>query len=1381
MRFKLLLLFTIAFCYLSSAQDEINFSHLGMEIGLTNSRANVIIQDQKGFIWIGTWNGLNRYDGYTCKTYQPSFHDSTTISNREIVSLLEDSKGNIWIGTSNGVNCLNPKTGAIKNYPFRYRVLSIAEDYDHSIWLGTWNGGMFKLNPQTGERKHYLASNIVSDIYIDSRNILWAATYFGLRQFDRENHSFLQYLPNDQANSINNSTITQIVEAKNGDLWIGTWGSGLNRVEVKNKGKNLHFSHYQTRKGPGSLDASIISELYYDRFNNLWIGTRTEGLRLLKEDQQQASPDKAYFQAYKWEPDKPASISEGGISALWVDRSGMLWVGGSTLDKTSIIENGVNRYSLPKNLENPYEKRYIKAISEYKNQLWISANQLIFQYELVEGKYILRKKYERPTYMHNGYRYSANSVLSMAADSTGLWVGTEDAGLIHYRYQKDFLLNTKTFRYFNQSTSPAIPGNKISSLQLSSSLPGVIWLGTLQNGMAKLTTSEHAPAESTIYNAGDGCDYCSDNNIRAIYEDRAGTVWIGTQNGLNRLNPRTNTFEHFFYSPSNPNSLNDNVINTIHEDIRGNIWVGTNSGLNRLTTESYGDDSSAVKVKGYPEDDFLSNEIVTNLLEDESGNLWVRLYRGFVKFKLENEQVQAQYFTRDYENIRFERNTALTFNDGQFILGDQGGFITFYPDSMFKNSIPPKVVLTDFQLFNESINRDSHYFSSQDSISTVPYSDHVRLSYKDKMLTFVFSAMDYKNPNKNSFHYMLDGFDTDWNKVGARNSATYTNLPPGDYTFKVKVRNSEGCWTEKPTEFKLSISPPWWRTNWAYFIYLLLAGGLLYFFNKFTFIRAQEKSKLAFEKMKTQEEMRLNEMKSFFFTDITHELKTPLTLILGPAEELTQDRTLSGYASKQAELIKNSAQKLLRLVNQLMEFRKIEKGVQTELFAQRCDIGSMLNESYAFFKPMAESRKIDFTLKLEQEPIIAFVDPEKLEKVVFNLLSNAFKYSRDESRISVIARQETTNSESAVYLEVSDNGIGIAPENIDKIFERFYQVNQIRTQGTGGIGLFMTKALVEQHGGTIQVESEPGKGSCFKVRIPINAELVNNEAHAEQLPSTDPTENPQFNEQPVTAISDQQEEAVSEKISILVVEDDSDLNEFLVAGLSEDFKVLRAYNGLEAFDIATKENPGLILTDIMMPEMDGFQFCRKLRKDLTVSHIPVIFLTAKTMQEDELKGLHLGAVDYIYKPFNLVALKLKIKNLLKTRQQIQTRIRTEQILQPEAIELSSLDEVFLKNAVDSVQNHLDDPSFDVEAFSSDLKVSSNQLYRKIKALTGQTAKEFIRNQRLKIAADMLAQRRRSISEVIYMVGFTSPSYFTRCFKEFYGCTPKDYIEKNSKS
>nr|WP_321357751.1 two-component regulator propeller domain-containing protein [uncultured Draconibacterium sp.] len=1365
------------------AQNELCFSHLGIENGLTIDKANTIVQDQKGFIWIGTINGLSRFDGYDCVTYHPQFHDSTSISNREITKLMVDKAGNLWIGTASGLNYMNLESGALKRYKIRSRILSVCEDSDGFIWVGTWNDGLYKLNSDTGEMQHYLAREVVSDIHEDCRGILWVATYNALIRFYPETGEYLRYSEGPGKNSLSNSTITQIEESKDGDLWIGTWGGGLNKAELNESGEIIRFTTYRESSNANSIGDDVVYRLFYDQFDNLWIGSWNQGLSLLKYEEQQLPPEKARFWVYKVSLDNPESISSNAIAAIFVDKSGLLWVGASKIDKASITDQGLSRYVLSLRVDNQGNKIITKSFAAYKDQLWVGTSHNLLQYEKKNGIYTLKKDYGELSFTDKGRKYIAYSIYDMFADSTGLWIGAEDAGLIHYCFNPNMELNPKSREFFTTETIPALPGTKIIELFHSKKYQGVIWAGITERGFVILRQNSNNNFSVESFLPGNGPTEISNNIIRALHEDSQGNVWIGTENGLNCFHPETETFSKYFYSTADTNSLNDNAVNAIIEDSFGNLWIGTNSGLNKKveTIDAFG--NKEVSFKGFPETDYLRNDFISGLLEDKSGHLWVRTYRGMVEFDVQKEVIISKHFSQDFRNDRLERNAELVLEDGRMVIGNMANFILLEPESIQKTLQSTQVVLTDLLVYDKSLNSEKELRKNYGLDKAVSYTNHVKLSYKDKMITFSFSDMDFKNAGKNEYYYKLEGFDSQWNKAGARNSATYTNLPPGNFIFKVVASPGSDVDYDKATLFNVFMSPPWWKSKVAYVTYFFVFIGLMYFFRRNSIKNAQKKSELAFEHLRAEELRNLNEQKTLFFTDITHELRTPLTLILGPSKELLDDKKLSAESHKLAQLINTSAYKLLRLVNQLLEFRKIEKGIPDSLYIQHCNLANLLQEVFNFFKPMADSRQIEFKLNTAPENIMAYFDPDKMEKIIFNLLSNAFKYSPDNSAISINALERTnTQNDKEVVIEVQDSGVGIAKEYQEKIFERFFQVKQLRTQSTGGIGLFMAKAMIEQHGGSIELDSEEGKGSCFRLVLPLNSELA---AKAEKSEKWKP-------EDSVTTLV-QPEDATFENIlhdttlngsdntkpHVLVVEDDADLKEFLCTGLSKHLNVTCADNGKEALEKIEAITPDLILSDVMMPEMDGFELCSNLRNNLNFSHIPVIFLTAKTMQEDQIKGLRLGAVDYIYKPFNMVSLSLKIYNLLTLQKQKQKRLRTEEILEPEHIELSSLDEEFLKAAVQSVQDNLDNTDFDVEAFSAELKVSANQAYRKIKALTGQTANEFIRTQRLKVASGLLVQRKRSISEVIYMVGFTSPSYFSRCFKDFYGCTPKEYIEKNT--
>lgn len=1359
-------------CFVSTlaGQTMLDFNKLTIDDGFTSSRANVITQDQHGYIWIGTWNGLNRYDGYKTETFKPKYHDTTTLSNREVLAIIESSTGEIWIGTTFGLNCYNPETRHMKRYPVQKRILSLLEDSDNKIWIGTNGGGLYRLDPQTDELSHFLGSELVSDIYEDSRNIFWVATYSGLIILDRNNNSYYRYNSDvKNKNSISHNQVTQIEESDDHNLWVGTWGGGLNKLIYHDNKDKIRFVSYDSSYGNNAPSSDVIHKLLYDDYGNLWIGTWDGGLMLMDEKAQEESPEDAEFQVYKNDLADPYSISGNNITALFVDRSGMLWVGAASIDRTSILKTGITRYKTSRFNDGNLVVNSVSSVLEDEGKIWVGTNNEVLLYAYSAGNFNLEKNFPLPDYYFKNRRFIANGILSLAKTDKGLWLGTNDAGLVLYPPNTEQGNANPARQYYNTQTSPALPGNKIENLLVSKKYKNVFWLGTSQNGFCKLTF-EQENARVETWRQGEA-NNLSDNNVRTVLEDKSGLVWIGTQNGLNCLDPLSGKLTSYYYSASDTGSINDNVINQLFEDSFGNLWIGTNAGLNKKAKRETAEGDKQVHFEGYPDIEYLDDEIISNILQDDSGNLWLGLYMGLIKFNIANNTVEKEYITKDYQRVVVSQDAGAKIPDGLFVLGGAKGFLSIDPDNLLNNAKKPGIQLTDVFVFNESLS-EQDVAKRYGLKKSVPFVETLNLTYKDKIVRFIFSAMDYKYPEKNTYQYYLEGFDKMWNNAGARNSATYTNIKPGEYTFLVKASNSDGIQSSEPLMLNIKVASPWWATLWAFIVYVLLIIGLLYFFKQYSIIQVREKGRIRLENVQFEKEHEVNEVKSRFFTNITHEFRTPLTLIQGPSEELLRMEDLPSYAKKQAGLIQRNAQRLMRLVNQLMEFRTVEQE-KMKLFIQNVNATTMLREVYDTFKSMAKSKDLKFGLKIEKDELLVNIDVDKFEKILYNLISNAFKYSEEGDTITISAfKEKTDGDEEFLVVEVEDTGLGIDDQYKEKVFEKFFQANVSQTQSTGGVGLFLSKAFAELHGGKIDLESELGKGSCFRLVLPVDLSSLENAA----VLNADVVEDNLENEYDTESMPSSD----NKQATILVVEDDREMNDFVVSGLKDEYVVEGAFDGIEGFKMARKTEPDLIISDVMMPEADGFEMMSMLRKDFSTSHIPVVFLTAKTMREDEIMGLKLGAVDYIYKPFNLISLKLKIGNILDNRRKIHDRIRADHILEPEKIELTSLDEKFLKDAVDAVDNNLDDTSFDVEKFSREIGVSPNKVYRKIKALTGQTAKEFIRNQRLKTAANMLIQNRRSISEVIYMVGFSSPSYFTRCFREYYGCTPKEYIEKGGK-
>nr|WP_321452840.1 two-component regulator propeller domain-containing protein [uncultured Carboxylicivirga sp.] len=1374
-----LLVFVILLSISIKAERILEFSKLSEKDGLLSSRANAILQDSKGYIWIGTWNGLNRYDGHELKEYVPDFRDSTTLSNREVVALCEGTNDKLWIGTTSGLNCLNLRTNQMCSFPFKNRIVSLFEDQDGLVWVGKKDGGLTILNPETGERDDYFLDITVSDICYDSRGIYWLATYQGLVRFNKQTRKFRTYKPDVyNENSISNLTVTQVKEDADGELWVGTWGGGLNRIKVSVDSDDLQITHYQKGEKRGGLSSDVIYRIYIDKFNNIWCGTWSEGLMVIEPDQHVKTPSEILVHSYKHNVNDQSSLSNNNISSLLVDRTGVLWVGALTLNRTSIVNNGINRFKIEGETNGEFAYRNARSFAQQDNYVWVGTSVELKLYEKSGNQYEFKKDLPKIVYNYKGQHYRSSSIIALEYNSYGLWVGTDDAGLIYYPDSTALTKNYPQFTYFNTATEVAVPGNKISALVSSRINKNVLWVGTQQNGIARFEIVD-GKVKSTVIKDGEDEKCLSDNNIRTIYEDDAGMLWIGTQNGLNCLNPTTMNITKYFHSYNDNRSINDNVVNTLYQDKSGNLWIGTNSGLNRRLVKRLSDASEKISFEHYPHVQEIGNTIIANIFEDEAGMLWIKPYKGIVKFNPQKQRVVRSYMAKENLNLSAESNAGLRTSDGMVFLGENNGFIYFNPDSLYQHTIAPKVCITDCIVLNETLvnHPDRDRIVGDTLLHSIAYLSDLKLSFKDQVITFIFSAMDYKDPKRNVYAYFLEGYDNFWNEVGRRNSATYTNIPPGDYVFHVKAANSDETWSEESAVIRFSVMPPWWETIWAKIGYGIVIILLVYFFKKYSLIKVNEKSRIKLELMQREKEQHLNELKTLFFTDITHEFRTPLTLIQGPAEELKKLGKDSPLMVKQANLILKNTNRLLRLVNQLMDFRKLDRG-KMDLQLQTCNISYLIKEIYESYKAMADNRSIQFISELPEEDILAYVDADKLEKVLYNLVSNAFKYSEDNGGVITIRAmvEEDAKNDQKLVVEIEDEGIGIEIDDKNRIFERFFQTHQKRTHSTGGIGLYLSKSFVELHGGTLNVESELGQGSCFRIEIPTQKQQIHDEIEERVELMASATHDQHSIKTEVDSANND-----SKTFNVVVVEDDADMNDFIVHGLSQDFNVTGVFNGNQGLDQARAINPDIIVTDVMMPECDGFEMVGQIRKDITISHIPVVFLTAKTMQQDELKGLELGAIDYISKPFNIDALRLKIQNILETRLKIHDHIRKEKILEPEKIELTSLDEQLLKDAVEAVNKYLDDPTFDVIKFSEVIGLSSNQAYRKIKALTGQTAKEFIRNQRLKIAASLLLQNKRSISEVIYMVGFSSPSYFTRCFKEYYNCTPKEYIAKNSKA
>ncbi|MDA3878759.1 MAG: response regulator [Prolixibacteraceae bacterium] len=1363
----------------TSGQINLNFDELSIEDGFSSSRANVILQDRAGYIWVGTWNGLNRYDGYECVVYQPDMNDSLSLSNREVTTMIEDRNGFLWIGTTQGLNKYDPLRNQFKRYHFDKRILSLAEDTDGNIWIGTMGDGLYMLNPLTEKRKHFFESDRVYAVFEDSKHNIWFTTGYGIINFDRLTQSHKVYNVEDRwLRSKVGTSPRCIAESSEGHLWLGMWSGALCKLIPNDNKDSVKINAYLPSAEAGRLSGHPVEHISFDWDGNLWIGTSGGGLFLLPEEDQHKQTQQAYFTSFQHDlNDKYSFSGDNIISALYIDKSQVLWVGSSYINIAKIGDRIIDRYNTREIIDGEVYNNWVRAFSENTGTIWAGTNDGLISYDFSIQPYGKNISYY---YSYGGTLRKWPQILALKSDNHGrLWAGTNWGGLFVFDADdriKDGVI--EPMYIFNNKSAQQLPDNHVTSLAKSSLSDNHIWVGTAESGVLECTLNDGSFSTKSI-EMPEKNSVLSGMTIRALCEDRNGLLWIGTQYGLNCYNPETKEISDYYHDPNDRLSLNDNVINVLFEDSEGNLWIGTNSGLNKKIEDENGAPNN-VQFKNFNVEPWINNNIILNILEDDNHNLWVGVYNGIVKVNLANEEVDFEFFDKAYSRVKIDHNAAMKDSYGNFFFGGGTGIITFHPDSVRNRIEIPQVEITNLQLINhESIISEIPYVGNQ-PYTAISYTDSITFKYDVGGFTFVFSPMEYYSTSTFKYAYMLEGYENNWNYAGTRNTATYTNIPHGNYTLKIKASNSYGVWSETPRVIEVTILPPFWKTRWAYVIYMLFGVTLMYFLNRFSILKVKEKARTNLEKIEYEKEMELNELKVHFFTNITHEFRTPLTLIYSPLQEMLAQKEKFGIYTRNLELIQRNTNRLLRLIDQLMEFRKVEKG-KIELLQQEVDIIPIMNEIFDSFKSLADSKKIDFDFQYEQPSIYVWIDIDKFDKVIFNILSNAFKFTDEGGKVKIYCRIEQVKGINHLNIEIKDTGIGIPGDKLNKVFERFYQVNQRGAQSTGGIGLYLSKHFVELHDGKMHVESVLGKGTTFKIFIPQFVEYRLSASKRTVKTIESEAEN-QRNEIESGEILDSSYEGTSfenrKRPYVLLVEDDLDMNEFINSSLSPDFKVKTAYNGKAGIEAAKRIVPDVIVTDIMMPEMDGIEMTKQLQQDINTSHIPIIFLTAKTTRENELEGLQTGAVDYVYKPFSMSSLKLKIHNILKSRDAMHLGFQRSQVLEPKVEELTSLDEKFLNDVMTVFEKNMDNSDFDVEKLSNELGLSSNQTYRKIKALTGQTAKEFIRTQRLKTASKLLLQKKRTVSEIIYMVGFSNPSYFSRCFKDFYGCTPSEYVENN---
>ncbi|RMF07604.1 MAG: response regulator, partial [Candidatus Neomarinimicrobiota bacterium] len=1253
-----------------------------------------------------------------------------------------------------------------------------------SIWIGTNGGGLDQFSPDSArwvhhisdpKNPHSLSDNRVHAIWEDNRGALWVGTANGLNRLDRETNIWQRFLHDpDDARTLSDNQVLALYGNGEGTLWVSTM-KGLDRLNVARPRKFVHL-----------ITGEKTQSLGIDHEQNLWVGSHRGVNRIHPQSTDKEGSDLLYRPV----SGDPQSLSGTPVTAILEDRSGVLWLGtgGSGVNQLNLTNKPFRHYRHIPGNPNSLSHHSVRGIYEDRaGILWVGGYNGLNRIDRRTGRFThygtAHTEFTPHTDQYVFHTNLSPNVYAITGDPEHddlLWIGSEGQGL--YLFDKTTEKIRPSFPCSNgqeQKIDHHWSGDFIFDLYLGRDR--ILWLGTEKGVTAlNLTTGavtryHHDPRDSSSI---------SGNEVRTIIEDHNGTLWLGTaRNGLNRFDRKTGRFTHFRHDPEQMATLSNDRITALFEDHNWRLWVGTNGGgLNRFDPQTH-------TFKRYSVEDGLPSDVIDGILEDNHGRLWLSTNWGLSCFDPESETFKNYDINDGLQGNEFNTAAAFKNPEGEMFFGGINGLTAFFPDEIKANSYRPPVVITGFRIANRPVAVGKTVNDHIPLTRHIAYTDLLALTYRDYVFSFEFAALSYAAPEKNRYAYKLEGFDRDWLYTDAnKRFATYTALPAGEYVFRVKASNNDGIWNSTGTSLLVRISPPPWKTWWAYTLYLLAAGVSLGGILRFRARQDRLKNQLRLEHMEAEKLQELDQMKSQFFANISHEFRTPITLLSGPLEDLLDgDVAYDTPAVKQKlRLALRHARRLQKLIDQLLDLSKLEAG-KLHLRVRRNDLVSFLRRVVDTFTLLGEKNHITLTLETDCPRLELYYDPEKLEKVMNNLLFNAVKFTPNGGKVTVVLRDAggESNDRGAgrfITIQVTDTGPGIPPESLSRIFDRFYQVDSSATrkyEGTG-IGLALVKEFVELHGGEVSVESRVGAGTTFTVTLPKGNAHLDGEALADESGADRPVDGDfGTDETEVEAAVSDASSLPKDTGTVLIVEDNSDMRAYLREHLSPPYRVEEAADGKEGLEKARSLLPDLIISDIMMPRMDGIELCRAIREDDVLRNVPFILLTAKAGEENRLQGLTVRANDYITKPFSSRELKLKIHNLIELRKQLmQEFMRKIVTWQTEAMDLDSVDRAFLEQIRNVVEEHVSDQRFTVEVLARKVFLSRRQLYRKLKDITGLKPTDFIRQIRLLRAKQLLEERAMStVAEVARAVGFTKVGYFSLLFRNTFGQSPRDLIRR----
>ncbi|NLR93377.1 hybrid sensor histidine kinase/response regulator transcription factor [Flammeovirga agarivorans] len=1362
-------LFVVGACLQGTISYAINkdivFSHYTTKQGLSQNDVNCIFQDKSGLMWIGTNDGFSRFDGYEFKNYRMDTHG---LPSNLINSICEDNYGNLWIGSTDaGLFRFNLETEKFsffantKTSPkliTHNNITNLVKDPSGNLWFGNSKGLNKVLHQHINDEKivvekfyhnphnhESILSNYITNLFVDHYGNLWVGSKRGIQLLINPDEKG-QYSIFKRFNKSEENSVLSVIEGQN--CLLVSYFDGIYQLKVKGIGDS---------KGEFKKVSDIKSEcLLSDDNGIIWAGT-SDGLYQLKFDDMRNSLDVIGYQ----NSHNNQFVNSNIITALYKDQLGVIWIGTNG--------SGINKYNPRrkkfrhiKKGERSSDLTYNKIRGVYQDEfdrIWIGTEgagiNVIDNNEIKEINVAPNKKSQNVVYAID--QFQDQLIFGIGYPLKTLAIDIKEA----------LQLNVKSSKYV---LHPDTHSN--STFDVQNDGDSILWLATYGGGLIR----GHLEGKKMVWSYPEILDNDDDRIeiIRSLMIDSHGNLWVGTNQGVvfvsreekNKEKPRFQVIQHI---DDDNSSLSYNYVLPIFEASNGQIWIGTmGGGLNIYEPKK--SDIQHITFSKLSTNDGLPSNVIKSILEDDYGNLWVASNKGLSKINLENRSIKNFDVTDGLQDDEFGELSAFKLNNGELLFGGVNGINIFKPHEIIDDNTIANVIFTQLKVLNKEIHTYDEFDGNLILKAALQNTKAIELHHDQNSFSVKFASLHYGASENNHYKYKLVGFDDNWIVADVeQREAKYTNLSPGEYTLLVKASNADNIWNPNPIELKVTVLPPWWMSWWAKIIYFGILVAAIFFFSRYSIITARKKSQLEMEKFEREKLEDLSQLKLQFFTNISHELRTPLTLIHTPIEQLIKKGSLlsASEREKSYQLIFKNVEHLMRLVNQLLDFRKVEQG-QMKLQLSRGNWSTFIEQVYYSFKEFAEHENIAFVIERPENDIHGFMDHDKLEKILYNLLSNAFKFTYNgEIKLSI------TQKDNKAVIQLKDTGIGISAEKLDYLFNRFYQVSNLKTaknRGTG-IGLAFTKSLVDLHHGTINVESTVNIGTTFTLEFPLERDAFSPEEIVDLAPVA-------TNEEEQNA-QEEDELDVSAKQKILVIDDNHSIRDLLKGLLEDDYEVYTAEDGQKGLQKAKEVMPNLVLSDIMMPIMDGYELTKSIRDDDQLCHLPIILLTAKNSEDSKLKGYEYGVDAYVTKPFNSDVLLARIHALIENRKNQQKKFRTKVDVTPSEITFTSIDEKFLKKLVSIVEENISDSEFTVDKLATEYGATPIRLNQKLKALTGQTAKGFIRNIRLKRAAQMLKLGRYSVSDVTYEVGFNDLKYFRNCFKKEFGIPPSTYLKEAS--